>query len=108
MADRYIDKDRYPHVAGSRGVETSDQAAESMGPSLSRLRKIVLDAVIDAGPTGLTSTECAEKVGLERWSVQPRFTELKLLNAIHDGGARRPNPSGRRAIVWVACAPVSN
>jgi len=95
------DETRYPYVAGSRGVETSDQAAESITPALRKLRKLAYDAVASAGPDGLTSTECADKVGLDRWSVQPRFTELKLLGLIIDSGLRRRNPSGRNAIAWV-------
>ena len=40
---------------------------------------------------------------MERTTVQPRTSELKLLGLIEDSGERRRNRNGKRAIVWVAC-----
>lgn len=52
------------------------------------------------GARGLTADECAEAVGLDRWSIQPRVSELRRKLLIVDSGARRFNSSGKRAIVW--------
>jgi hypothetical protein len=43
----------------------------------------------------------AELLALDRWSVQPRTSELKARRLIVDSGLRRFNASRKRAIVWV-------
>ena len=96
--------DTYRYGAGSYPVETSIDAGESIAPDLRRMRKKTYDAIAAAGAIGMTPIECSEKTGLERWTVQPRFTELKKLGLIVDSGMRRRNPSGRNAIAWIAKA----
>jgi len=44
---------------------------------------------------------------MDRWSIQPRTSELKRKGLIMDSGQRRPNCTGKLAIVWVAKAIVS-
>jgi hypothetical protein len=39
---------------------------------------------------------------MDRWSIQPRTTELKRKGLIRDSGQRRPNSTGKQAIVWIA------
>ena len=92
----------YPDHPGHRGVSTSVEAANDLAPRLGKLQKLVLDAVVEACPVGLTADELAAKVHMDRWSVQPRTTELKLKGLILDSGRRRPNVTGKKAIVWVA------
>lgn len=93
----------YPNAPGHRGIETSIAAAEAVAPKLGRLQKMAANAIALAGPPGLTADELADRVGLDRWSIQPRTSELKRLGVIVDSGIRRPNATGKLAIVW--CLP---
>ena len=92
---------RYPDVAGHRGVDTSIEAAEAMTPKIGRLQRLTLQAVRNAGERGLTSDETAETLHSDRWSIQPRLSELKLKGMVVDSGLRRRNSTGKNAIVWV-------
>lgn len=94
--------DIHPRTPGHRGVDTSVAAANDLKPKLGRLQRLVLDAIRDAGWIGLTADEIAKRLEMERWSVQPRTSELKLKGLIRDGGGRRRNATGKLAIVWVA------
>jgi hypothetical protein len=78
------------------------EAAEKVAPHLGRLQRLVFEAVKAAGSAGLTTDELAIHLRVDRGSVQPRTSELRLMGLIHDGGDRRKNASGVRAIVWVA------
>ena len=92
----------YPDAPGHRNVETSVAAAEALTPKLGRLQELTKAAIAEAGLAGLTADELANCLGLDRWSVQPRTSELRRKGLIRDSGLRRPNLSGRSAIVWVA------
>ncbi|MBP6363764.1 MAG: hypothetical protein KA329_09615 [Novosphingobium sp.] len=92
----------YPNAPGHRGVVTSIDAAIALKPKLGRLQQQALAAIRDAGQNGLTADELAMWLGLDRWSIQPRTTELCRKELIRDSGQRRPNCTGKRAIVWIA------
>lgn len=91
----------YPDAPGHRNVETSIAAAEALAPKLGRLQRLARHAIRDAGATGLTADELATRLEMDRWSVQPRTTELKRKGLIRDSGQRRPNRTGKLAIVWI-------
>lgn len=93
----------YPDSPGWKGeAETGREAAFGMAHKLGRLQKLVRDSVARCGDAGLTPEEAADLHGLERVSLQPRFSELKAKGVIADSGRRRTNPSSRRrAVVWV-------
>ena len=91
----------YPTVPGARAMDTSKAAADAMKPGADRLRQMVLAAISDAGASGLTADEAADRCGLSVLAARPRCTELKLLGQIRDAGIRRKNASGRSAAVWV-------
>ena len=91
---------QFPHVPGHRGIDTSIEAAEAIAPSAGFLQGLVLAAVTEAGPNGVTVVEMSNHHGLDRMSIQPRFSELRALRKIVDSGQRRKNPSGISAIVW--------
>ena len=93
---------RYPNAPGHRNVETSIAAATALAPKLGRLQRMAEAAIRDAGAHGLTADELAERLGLDRWSIQPRTSELKRKGLIRDSGRRRLNASGKMAIVWIA------
>lgn len=92
----------YPDAPGHRNVDTSTAAADALAPKLGRLQRMAETAIREAGWLGLTADELAERLGMERWSVQPRTSELKRKGLIRDSGLRKRNASGKHAIVWVA------
>jgi|GEM_PF-1964770 len=52
-------------------------------------------------PEGSTADEIAFAIGRGILTVRPRVSELARAGILTDSGARRPNSTGRRAIVWV-------
>jgi hypothetical protein len=92
----------YPDAPGHRNVDTSVAAAAALAPKLGRLQRMAQDAICDAGWLGLTADELAARLDMDRWSIQPRTTELKRKGLIRDSGQRRPNSTGKQAIVWIA------
>lgn len=92
----------YPYAPGHRNVETSIAAADSLSPKLGRLQRMAERAIRDAGANGLTADELAAGLDMDRWSIQPRTSELKRKGVIRDSGQRRPNSTGKMAIVWIA------
>lgn len=93
---------RYPDAPGHRGVETSAAAADALASKLGRLQRMAQSAICEAGLHGLTADELAERLDMNRWSIQPRTSELKRKGLIRDSGKRRPNATGKMAIVWVS------
>lgn len=92
----------YPDAPGHRNVDTSVAAAADIAPSLGPLQRMAERAIREAGAAGLTADELASRLEMERWSIQPRTSELRRKGRIRDSGQRRPNRTGKRAIVWVA------
>jgi DNA-binding MarR family transcriptional regulator len=90
----------YPDAPGFRDTDTSKAAAEAVAPKLGRLQRMALAAIKDRGPFGLTADELADALGLDRYSIQPRTSELRRKGLIVDCGLRRRNSSRKRAIVW--------
>ncbi len=76
--------DTYPHAPGHRGVDTSVQAAADLAPDLGRLQSMARRAISDAGPIGLTADELADRLGLDRYTIQPRTSELRRKRVIAD------------------------
>ena len=92
----------YPDAPGHRNVDTSIAAADALAPKLWRLQRMAGAAICDAGVHGLTADELAARLDMDRWSIQPRTSELKRKGLIRDSGQRRSNATGKLAIVWVA------
>lgn len=92
----------YPDAPGHRNVETSIAAADSLSTKLGRLQRLAESAIRSAGANGLTADELAARLDMDRWSIQPRTSELKRKGVICDSGQRRPNSTGKMAIVWIA------
>lgn len=92
----------YPDEPGHRGVETSIAAAAAFAPKLGRLQRMAETTIREAGAAGLTADELAARLEMDRWSIQPRTSELKRKGLIRDSGRRRPNCTGKLAIVWIA------
>lgn len=96
---------RYPHQPGAQDRDTSIAAADEAAQTAPQLRARAL-AVIERS-RGLTADEVAGKLGLSILSIRPRVTELSRLGKVRDSGSRRPNASGRNAIVWTPIFPAS-
>lgn len=92
----------YPDAPGHRRVETSIAAGAALAPQLGRLQRLARIAICSAGSNGLTADELAAQLSMDRWSIQPRTSELKRKGLIRDSGQRRPNATGKLAIVWTA------
>ncbi len=92
----------YPDAPGHRNVGTSIAAADVLASKLGRLQRIAQSTIRDAGAHGLTADELAARLGMDRWSIQPRTSELRRKGLIRDSGQRRLNATGRLAIVWIA------
>ena len=92
----------YPDTPGHRNVDTSIAAANALAPKLGRLQRMAEAAIREAGLYGLTADELAARLGMDRWSIQPRTSELRRKGLIRDSGLRRPNATGKQAIVWIA------
>jgi predicted ArsR family transcriptional regulator len=92
----------YPESPGSQNTDTSREAARSMDNDASTLRGQCLSAL---GSHDQTADEIAESVGESILTIRPRVTELKAKGKVFDSGKRRPNESGRNAIVWTLTKP---
>ena len=92
----------YPDAPGHLNVDTSVAAAIALAPKLGRLQRMAQSAIREAGWTGLTADELAAGLGTDRWSIQPRTSELRRKGLIRDSGRRRSNVTGKQAIVWIA------
>lgn len=92
----------YPDTPGHRNVDTSIAAANALVPKLGRLQRMTEGAIRDAGAYGLTADELAARLGMDRWSIQPRTSELRRKGLVRDSGQRRRNATGKLAIVWIA------
>ena len=92
----------YPDTPGHRRVKTSMAAGDALAPKLGRLQRMAQTAIREAGTHGLTADELAAHLDMDRWSIQPRTSELKRKGLIRDSGERRPNATSKMAIVWVA------
>jgi len=80
---------------------TSIQAQARISNYAGLVRDLVFDAIKAFGKDGLTAHECAAVLDIDKATVQPRTSELHSDSLIVDSGMRRPNASGRNAIVWV-------
>lgn len=103
------DNETYPNVPGFKGsADTGREAAADMKEHCGRLQRMALRAIREAGQVredgtgGLTADELAAKLEMDRWSIQPRTSELRRKHLIDDSGHRRRNVTGKRAVVWVA------
>jgi hypothetical protein len=88
----------YPNRPGAQNRDTSQSAADALAPKVARLRDMTLAIFERAG--SLTADQAAARMGLSILSIRPRVTELARLGRVKDTGERRPNASGRNAIVW--------
>jgi DNA-binding MarR family transcriptional regulator len=90
--------DRYPAIPGAKGPDgTSQDAAEAIAPCVTHLHHIAMCALDRLGEA--TVLEAVAAACMTRESLQPRFSELRALGLVEPTGARRRNPSGKKAAV---------
>lgn len=94
----------YPDEPGSKGPETSKEAAEAVAPQAELLREQVLMLLQQHE---LTADEIADMLRKSILSVRPRCSELHMKNQIFDTTKRRKNASGNNAVVWTAHKPAT-
>jgi hypothetical protein len=89
----------YPDQPGfkARDTETSRQAAKSSGGTAELLRSQVLEAL---RRHCMTADEVAQFIKHDILGVRPRLSELKEMGKIAATDQRRPNKSGKNAVVW--------
>lgn len=77
---------------------TSAQAAMESHNKAATLRIMVLTCLMKHGP--MTTDECASKLGKDKLSIRPRFSELFKAGKIKPTGERGLNDSGKQADKW--------
>lgn len=82
--------------------DTSHAAADDAAPNAATHRARALTELRNAGDSGLTDFELAERLGVQQTSIGKRRGELRDAGQVVDSGERRLAPSGSKAIVWVA------
>ena len=91
------------------GRNTSQDAAVLAINMLSRNKELALDALVAAGPTGLTDFELAAATGVAQTSIGKRRLDLVRAGLVIDvldpdtgRPVTRPSPSGAASMVWCA------
>src|ERR1700687_774999 len=93
----------YPAFPGSKGGDTSREAAEAIAPAASNWRGKVAKLLADSYPRDFTPDEAARALQASSFLIRPRFTELSAAGLIEKTGERRRNPhSTLNAAVWRA------
>lgn len=75
-------------LARTTDPATSHKAAAAVAPRTGTLKRVILEAFIDAGEDGLTAFEAAERVGIEPWQVSKRVSDLRKDGQIIQIGER--------------------
>lgn len=86
------------HPSGDTAAVVPDADTERLG----RLQLLTRIAIREAAAEGMTAHEVSLATGIDRHSIQPRISELRLKGQVIAGGKRRRNPSGKTATVWVS------
>lgn len=91
-----------PRKPGGDAPQCPQGTVEAAPERLGRLQRLSLSVIRAAGPAGLTAIETALATGFDRFSIQPRISELRRNGHVVASGQRRRNPSGKTATVWIA------
>jgi hypothetical protein len=95
----------YPAFPGSKGADTSREAAEAIAPFASNMRGKVAKVYADSFPRGFTPDEVAKQLNATPFMIRPRVTELGAVGLIERTGEKRNNPhSSLKAAVWRAAS----
>jgi len=89
--------DLYPVSPGFKREGTSELSAKQSSCNSRKLQALVLHQL---ERSDLTADECAFRLGEDKLSIRPRFSELQAMDLIVETDLRRKNESGKSAIVW--------
>jgi len=92
--------DRTDAYSRNSDPETSEEAAESIRTT--DAEAVVLEALKEFGADGATSHDLVAQTGMEWQTVSPRMRPLIRKGFAVETDRRRPGPSGRNCIVFVA------
>lgn len=92
-----------PHAYVRRDAATTSRKAASRTLLRSGTRRrLVLEAVVESIPSGMTDDEIGRQLGMGHQSVGPRRLELVEAGYLEDSGERRPTRySNSQATVWL-------
>jgi predicted ArsR family transcriptional regulator len=105
-----MSQDCYPDHPGHRGNteasrETSLSAANKVASAAKTQRDKVLAALLEVYPQGLSSDQIADTIGVIRYSVRPRISELVAAGKVEATNERIKNSDGNSVVVWRALQP---
>lgn len=86
------------HGPDSEAPDTERLGAIEVYPRSGTQRRLVLEAIAEAGFAGCTDDEL--RLGLNIWRAQARREELKRAGWVEDSGLRRPTSVNGRGAVW--------
>lgn len=94
---------KYPNYPGSKdsAPETSREAAKSVVHIAKSHRNKILEA-LKGEIFGLSSEAIASKIGLTRYAVRPRISELVATGEVIETPFREKNSDGRSVVIWRA------
>jgi predicted ArsR family transcriptional regulator len=95
--------DTYPNVPGfrSNAPETSREAAKTVVHIAKTHRDQILQA-LKGEVFGLSSDAIANKVGLTKYAVRSRVSELVAAGDVIETPFREKNAEGRNVVIWRA------
>jgi predicted ArsR family transcriptional regulator len=95
---------RYPDFPGSRlgAPETSEDAANYIAPLARTHRAMILRYLQEIHPLCRSSEEIGAALGISRWAVRPRCSELYGSERIERSNDRTVNDGGRSVVMWRA------
>lgn len=82
----YIERSKYPTIAGYKRTGTSSEAAHKV--EASGRAEVLRNRVLYALRRAQTAKEVAELLGEEITSIRPRISELKERNLVEETGER--------------------
>jgi hypothetical protein len=90
-----------PEVGRARHSDPPTAKAAARTISVERLEKRIVELLREY-PTGFTTHELSEELGIPLVSISPRMAPLKRKTLVQDSGDTRRTGTGRASIVWKA------
>ena len=81
---------------------TSQAALASVEPNVTKVQRLILKTLRNAGKLGMTDHEMQLFTGLNGSTQRPRRIELERQGLVFDSGLTRETSTGRQATIWLA------
>jgi predicted transcriptional regulator len=85
--------------------KTSRAALRSIHAVSGELDKLIVEAIRDAGPSGLIDQEIEERIKRSHQAVSANRRHLVEAGIVRDSGSKGKTTSGRSAIKWILAKP---